>query len=94
VGKAELKPTLVKPVLRAALRKIIEARDNDKHSSLLRKITAVKRFTVRDHEANPFKLFTAVIYGFSQEARIVLGKPFEPSLMFLVKAILKGASLG
>jgi hypothetical protein len=33
------------------------------------------------------KLFTAVIYGFSQLARVfVSGKPFQPSLMFVSEA--------
>ncbi len=33
------------------------------------------------------KLFTAVIYGFSYEAKVfVPGKPFQPSLMFAGKA--------
>ncbi len=37
---------------------------------------------------NLIKLFTAVIYEFSQSARVfVLGKPFQPSLM-LVSIIL------
>jgi hypothetical protein len=37
--------------------------------------------------ANPMKLFTAVIDGFSQIAGVfVPGKPFQPSLMFAGKA--------
>ncbi len=48
------------------------------------------------------KLFTDVIYGFLSKARVfVLGKPFQPSLMFAGEARsipivehLKGPSLG
>ncbi len=37
--------------------------------------------------ANPIKLFAAVIYEFSLQARVfVLGKAFQPSLMFASKA--------
>jgi hypothetical protein len=40
-----------------------------------------------EYGANPIKKFTAVIYGFSYAARVfVLGKPFEPNLMFAGKA--------
>ncbi len=50
--------------------------------------------------ANPIKLFTAVIYDFSLQARVfVPGKPFQSSLMFAGKAgvtrvkLLSGAPL-
>jgi hypothetical protein len=37
--------------------------------------------------ANPIKLFMAVIYEFSEQARVsVLRKPFQPSLMFVGKS--------
>jgi hypothetical protein len=49
---------------------------------------------------NVIKLFTDVIFGFSQKARVfVPGKLFQPSLMFLSKAgayslsLLSSASL-
>jgi hypothetical protein len=37
--------------------------------------------------ADPIKIFTVVIFEFSQYARVfVPGKPFQPSLMFVSKA--------
>jgi hypothetical protein len=40
-------------------------------------------FIILGPVACTIKLFTAVIYGFSYQARVlVLGKPFRPSLMF------------
>jgi hypothetical protein len=40
-----------------------------------------------DSRACIIKLFTAVIYGFSLQARVfVPGKPFQPSLMFVGEA--------
>ncbi len=37
--------------------------------------------------ANPIKLFTALIYGFLQSARVFIsGKTFQPSLMLVGKA--------
>jgi hypothetical protein len=36
--------------------------------------------------ANPIKLFTVVIYGFSSQVRVsVPGKPFQPSLILWVR---------
>ncbi len=39
-------------------------------------ITAVKHFAVHAPEANPIKLFTDVIYDFSNKLVFVPGKPF------------------
>ena len=50
-------------------------------------ITAVKSFIVQAPGVDPIKLITAVIYGFMKYAGVfLLGKPFQPSLMFAGKA--------
>jgi hypothetical protein len=50
-------------------------------------MAAVKLYVLQAPGACTIKLFTAVICRFSKKARVFAsGKPFQPSLMFGVKA--------
>jgi hypothetical protein len=66
---------------------LAEAHGIGKHSSLSQYGNYYCRNEFYITGACTIKLFTAVIHGFSQLARMfVPGKPFKPSLMFVGKA--------